>query len=233
MHMSTSVTGVGPYRNRVAGTKRTLHDQASKRDALAVRALDIAVASLLLIFVAPLLILVAVLVFLADRGPILFAHRRLGREGESFPCFKFRTMVVDADRRLLQLLATESATRAEWERDFKLRRDPRITALGAFLRKTSIDELPQLVNVLRGEMSIVGPRPIAEGEIERYGRYFAHYCAVKPGLTGLWLVSGRRGLSYRRRVALDVSYARNKCLRLDLQILAMTVPAALLAKGSC
>jgi len=141
-------------------------------------------------------------------------------------------MVVDSEQRLKELLASNPDARAEWARDFKLRRDPRITPIGNFLRKTSIDELPQLLNVLRGEMSIVGPRPIVEGEIERYGRYFADYSRVKPGITGLWQVSGRNNVHYRRRVALDVTYARNKSLALDLRILAMTVPAVLLAKGS-
>ena len=206
--------------------------RSSPIDALAVRLLDMLIASAVLIFLAPLLLLVAALVFIVDPGPIFFAHRRLGRDGRTFPCLKFRSMVVDSEQRLKDLLATSEDARAEWARDFKLRRDPRITPIGNFLRKTSIDELPQLLNVLRGEMSIVGPRPIVEGEIERYGRYFADYSRVKPGITGLWQVSGRNNVHYRRRVALDVTYARNKSLALDLRILMMTVPAVLLAKGS-
>jgi lipopolysaccharide/colanic/teichoic acid biosynthesis glycosyltransferase len=205
----------------------------SPLDIWAVRILDIVIACAALVFLAPLLLLVAALVYIADPGPIFFAHRRLGQNGRSFPCLKFRTMVVDAEQRLAHLLSTSEEARAEWARDFKLRHDPRITPIGSFLRKSSIDELPQLINVLRGEMSIVGPRPIVEGEISRYGRYYVHYSAVKPGLTGLWQVSGRNDVSYRRRVALDVSYARNKCLGLDLRILVMTVPAVLMAKGSC
>ena len=206
--------------------------RSSQVDALAVRLLDMLIASAVLIFLAPLLLLVAALVFIVDPGPIFFAHRRLGRDGRTFPCLKFRSMVVDSEQRLKELLATSEDARAEWARDFKLRRDPRITPIGNFLRKTSIDELPQLLNVLRGEMSIVGPRPIVAGEIERYGRYFADYSRVKPGITGLWQVSGRNNVHYRRRVALDVTYARNKSLALDLRILMMTVPAVLLAKGS-
>ena len=219
-------------RGRFIGVRK-LTKPPSPFDSLAVRILDIGIASCALIFLAPLLLVVAGLVYLVDPGPIFFAHRRLGRDGRSFPCLKFRTMVVDAEQRLKQLLLTSEEAREEWARDFKLRRDPRITPIGNFLRKSSIDELPQLINVLRGEMSIVGPRPIVEGEIERYGRYYAHYSAVKPGLTGLWQVSGRNDVTYRRRVALDVTYARNKCLGLDLRILAMTVPAVLTAKGSC
>ena len=211
---------------------RNMARGSTQFDALAVRVLDIVTALSLLIFLAPLMLIVAALVYLVDPGPIFFAHRRLGRDGRTFPCLKFRSMVVDAEQRLSHLLATDAAAREEWARDFKLRRDPRITRIGNFLRRTSIDELPQFINVLRGEMSIVGPRPIVEGEISRYGRYFAEYSSVKPGITGLWQVSGRNNIHYRRRVALDVSYARNKCLGLDLRILAMTVPAVLLARGS-
>ena len=233
MPMSTSITEMVPDRNLFTGERRTSPKQLPRRDVLAIRALDIGIASILLIFLAPLLLVIALIIGAVDRGPVIFAQRRLGQNGQSFPCFKFRTMVANADRRLHQLLATDRDAREEWTRDFRLRRDPRITALGNFLRKSSIDELPQLINVLRGEMSIVGPRPIVEDEIDRYGRYFAHYRAVKPGLTGLWRVSGRNATGYRRRVALDVSYMRNKCLRLDLQILAMTVVAVLLGKESC
>ncbi len=232
MHMSWSIAPATPRRERFIGEERTLPDRGQHFDGLAVRALDIAIAILALIFLAPLLIVVAAVTWIIDPGPVFFAHRRIGRDGKMFPCLKFRTMVVDADRRLQHLLATDPVARAEWARDFKLRRDPRITAIGGFLRRSSIDELPQLWNVLHGEMSIVGPRPIVQDEVERYGRYFIHYMAVKPGLTGLWQVSGRNDVSYRRRVALDVTYARNKCLGLNLRILMMTVPAVLLAKGS-
>ena len=219
-------------RGRFMGVSVTFGKSPSQYDELAVRLLDIIIASSALIFLAPLLLLVAGLVYIVDPGPIFFAHRRIGRHGQTFPCLKYRSMVVDAEQRLKQLLLSSEEARAEWARDFKLRRDPRITAIGNFLRKSSIDELPQLINVLRGEMSIVGPRPIVAGEVERYGRYYAHYSAVKPGITGLWQISGRNNVSYRRRVALDVSYARNKCLGLDLRILVMTVPAVLMAKGS-
>ena len=233
MTTSSSIVPMAAYRKPVATGRRRSHTQTSQSDELAARLLDIFIATLALLLLAPLMLVVAAAIWIIDPGPVIYAHRRLGRNGQSFPCFKFRSMVVDAERRLNQLLATDSDAREEWARDFKLRRDPRITPIGIFLRRSSIDELPQLLNILRGEMSVVGPRPIVEGEIERYGRYFLHYSAVKPGLTGLWQVSGRNGVTYRRRVALDVSYARNKCLRLDLQILAMTVPAVLTARGSC
>jgi lipopolysaccharide/colanic/teichoic acid biosynthesis glycosyltransferase len=142
-------------------------------------------------------------------------------------------MVSDADVRLVQLLAESAQAREEWARDHKLRRDPRITPIGSFLRRSSLDELPQLFNVLKGEMSLVGPRPIVHSEIERYGRYFREYCRVRPGITGLWQISGRSNVSYRRRVALDVTYVRSKSLVLDIKILALTLPCVLVARGSC
>lgn len=197
-----------------------------------VRLLDIGVSLAAIIALAPLLLLVAMMIKLRNPGPVFFAHRRLGRDGRSFGCLKFRTMVVDAEQRLAALIANDPVARAEWERDHKLRNDPRIIPGGNFLRKASLDELPQLFNVLRGAMSIVGPRPIVESEVARYGRYYASYCAVRPGITGLWQVSGRNDVSYRRRVACDVSYARNKSMVGDVRLIALTLPAVLKAKGS-
>lgn len=199
---------------------------------IAIRTADIVIAVVALIVLAPLLALVALIVYLSDRGPVIFAHQRLGRDGRSFGCLKFRSMVTDAQERLRHLLETDAEARAEWARDHKLRNDPRITPIGRFIRKTSIDELPQLWNVIRGEMSIVGPRPIVEAERARYGRYFRHYAAVRPGLTGLWQVSGRNDVSYRRRVACDVLYARRYSLRTNTAIMVKTVPAVLLSRGT-
>ncbi len=204
----------------------------STSDAVS-RVLDLVIAALALIFAAPLFLAVAVMVRLSDRGPALFGHERIGRGGRPFKCLKFRSMVIDADQRLAALLATDPAARREWDRDHKLRVDPRITSVGDFLRRSSLDELPQLINVLRGEMSIVGPRPIVAAEVPRYGARFHWYCQVRPGITGLWQVSGRNDTTYRRRVALDTIYARHKNLAWDLQIVFLTVPAVLLAKGSC
>ena len=196
------------------------------------RSADLVLASLALVFAAPLMVLVATAVWIQDRGPIFFAHRRLGRGGRTFNCLKFRSMLVDSDVRLKRLLAESASARAEWERDHKLRNDPRITPLGSFLRRSSLDELPQLFNVLMGDMSLVGPRPIVAGEIKHYGRRFAHYCSVRPGITGLWQVSGRNDVSYRRRVAIDSYYARRLTMRLYLLILVATIPSVLLRKGS-
>jgi len=187
---------------------------------------------LALIFVAPLMLVVAIAVFAHDGGPILFRHRRIGRNGKPFYCLKFRSMAVDAEKRLAEMLASSAEARAEWNLDHKLRNDPRITPLGHFLRKSSLDELPQLFNVLRGEMNLVGPRPIVEAEIARYGRRFASYASVKPGITGLWQVSGRNDVSYRQRVAMDCLYARSHTLRLDAWIMAYTIPAVIARKGS-
>jgi lipopolysaccharide/colanic/teichoic acid biosynthesis glycosyltransferase len=196
------------------------------------RAFDIVVALAAILFTAPLLIMIALGVKLHDGGPALFGHERIGMGGRTFRCLKFRSMVSDAETRLATLLATDPQARAEWARDFKLRRDPRITPLGDFLRRSSLDELPQLFNVLRGDMSIVGPRPIVRSEAVRYGARFESYCGVRPGITGLWQISGRNDTSYRRRVAMDAVYARSKCLSWDIKILLLTVPAVFLAKGS-
>lgn len=196
------------------------------------RALDILLALSAIIILAPLLAIVAIAVKLTSQGPAIFRHRRIGRNGKEFYCCKFRTMVCDADKRLATLLRENPAARAEWERDHKLRNDPRITSIGVFLRKTSLDELPQIFNVLFGSMSWVGPRPIVAGEIIRYGRRFDAYCQVRPGITGLWQVSGRNDTSYRRRVAMDVLYVRNRTLSLYSRIILLTVPAVLRQRGS-
>lgn len=198
----------------------------------AIRALDILIAICALIAIGPFLVIVASSIFLTDGGAPVFAHQRVGRGGRSFGCLKFRTMVSGSQHKLDELLARDPAARAEWERDHKLRNDPRVTRLGRFYRKASIDELPQLINVLRGEMSIVGPRPIVNAERARYGRYFATYCSVTPGITGIWQVCGRNDVSYRRRIACDVLYARSRSFRRNISIIVMTVPAVLKSEGS-
>lgn len=190
------------------------------------------IALLALLFLLPLMIVVAVAVFMHDGGPVIFAHRRVGRDGRIFSCLKFRSMAIDAERRLNEVLRNDPSAREEWERDHKLRQDPRVTKLGDFLRRTSLDELPQLLNVLRGEMSLVGPRPIVDAEISKYGRRFKYYCAVKPGITGLWQISGRNDTTYRARVAMDCVYAKTRTVSLDLAVLFFTIPAVLSRRGS-
>jgi len=202
------------------------------RHARAIRALDLLGAAAVLVLLAPVLLLVALAIKLLDPGPLLFAHVRLGQGGRPFRCLKFRSMTVDADARLAHLLETDAAARAEWQETQKLRDDPRITPLGRFLRRSCLDELPQLVNVLRGEMSLVGPRPIVAGEAARYGRHFGVYCSLKPGITGLWQVKRQDRTSYRRRVAFDLAYARARSLPLNLGILLLTVPSVLRGEGA-
>ena len=203
-----------------------------QRDLSLGRQIDVLLSISALIFLAPLMLMVALLVYIVDPGPVFFGHRRLGKNGQTFRCWKFRSMVVDADARLCALLESDPVARAEWEADHKLRDDPRVTRIGHFLRKSSLDELPQFFNVLRGDMSLVGPRPIVADEIVKYGRYFTNYCRVRPGITGLWQISGRNDVSYRRRVALDVAYVRSKSVVLDLGILLLTVPRVVARRGS-
>lgn len=166
-----------------------------------------------------------------DGGPGFYAHRRIGAGGRTFRCWKLRSMCTDADSRLAQLLARDPVAARQWARDCKLKNDPRITRFGHFLRKSSLDELPQLLNVLRGEMSLVGPRPVTRDELARYGVAARHYLSCRPGLTGLWQVSGRNDMAYAERVRLDSAYWRQHDLGLDLRILARTVLVVLRRTG--
>ena len=192
---------------------------------------DQAVALLMIVLLAPLLLVVALMIR-ADGGPAFYGHRRIGENGRSFRCLKFRSMVQNGDAVLQELLATNPAAREEWLATQKLREDPRVTPIGRFLRQTSLDELPQLFNVLRREMSLVGPRPIVEAEVDRYGRDISFYYETRPGITGLWQVSGRSNTSYEARVRLDVWYVRNWSLWHDFAILLKTIPAVLAKEGA-
>lgn len=195
------------------------------------RVLDILGAALLGIVFLPLILAVAVLLR-REGGPIIFRHRRIGRNGKAFDCLKFRSMVPDADRVLRELLERHPELKAEWLRDHKLRDDPRVTVVGRFLRRTSLDELPQLWNVIRGEMSLVGPRPVVREELLRYGRHLHRYLAARPGITGLWQVTGRNDTDYRRRVVLDVYYVRRQSVVLDLYILLKTTHVVVGGSGA-
>ncbi len=197
----------------------------------AKRALDV-IGSLLLGLVFLPLMAIIVLMLRREGGPVIYRHRRIGQNGRPFECLKFRSMVPHADRVLRELLEEHPELRAEWVRDHKLRNDPRITATGRFLRRTSLDELPQIWNVLRGEMSLVGPRPVVREELMRYGRCLPTYLSAKPGITGLWQVTGRNDTDYRRRVALDVYYVRKQNLLLDLYILLKTTLVVLAGGGA-
>lgn len=189
----------------------------------AKRVLDILIASSALVLLAPLLLAVALLIRTTMGGPVLFAHTRLGKNGREFQCLKFRSMANDSAELLARHLERDPHAAREWQLRQKLSCDPRVTRLGRALRKSSIDELPQLINVLRGEMSCVGPRPIVASEIAHYGAQAADYFRVRPGMTGLWQVSGRSSLSYDQRVALDSRYVRNWSFWLDIKILLKTV----------
>jgi undecaprenyl-phosphate galactose phosphotransferase len=195
------------------------------------RGFDLAAAGLLLLFLAPLMAAIALKLRLVDKGPVLFAHARVGRDGETFRCLKFRSMVPNAKEALERLLASDPAARAEWERDYKLRDDPRITPFGRLLRRTSLDELPQLINVLRGEMSLVGPRPLPADDGDYLGDV-RRRLLVRPGITGLWQVSGRSDLSWDEAVRLDLYYVDNWSLTYDLGILWRTIWVVLRRKGA-
>ncbi|PHV29712.1 UDP-phosphate galactose phosphotransferase [Janthinobacterium sp. BJB426] len=186
------------------------------------RCFDLAASICVLIVGAPILLWIAAKVMASGR-PIFYGHKRVGQNGKHFLCYKFRTMAVNADVLLKELLERNPEARAEWDRDFKLKNDPRITSIGQFLRRTSLDELPQLWNVLKGEMSLVGPRPVVDAELERYGPQVDYYLEAKPGVTGLWQVSGRNDVSYDTRVYLDAWYVKNWSLFNDIVILLKTV----------
>lgn len=188
------------------------------------RVIDVMLALSGIILLAPLLI-ICFLVTVASPGPVLFRHKRVGFKGKYFDCFKFRTMVTDGPERLRRLLDADPVAAAEWTANRKLRNDPRVTAIGAILRKSSLDELPQLFNVLKGDMSIVGPRPVTEEELVRYSRAVDSYYACRPGITGLWQVSGRSTTTFSKRVACDCFYARNWSIVLDAKIIMATIPA--------
>ena len=222
--MSITNAEVGPPDGQSnSGTKRGLGTK---------RTFDVMVATAMLLFALPAMFFIAVIMFSTDRGPILFSHERIGQNGKRFRCLKFRSMVVDSQEALRRHLEMFPQARAEWEATQKLRDDPRITPLGRFLRVTSLDELPQLINVIKGEMSRVGPRPIVQDEVVRYADQIEHYAAVRPGITGLWQVSGRSDVDYEQRVQLDTLYVREWSFIGDLVIMLKTVKVVVLRTGS-
>jgi lipopolysaccharide/colanic/teichoic acid biosynthesis glycosyltransferase len=196
------------------------------------RTFDVVLAASALLLVWPLMLAIALAIRMSDGGPALFAQRRVGRHGRPFTCLKFRTMVLNAEQALKDHLAADPQAQREWEANQKLENDPRVTGLGLFLRKSSLDELPQLFNIIAGQMSVVGPRPIVPAEIDRYGDNFSACFSVRPGLTGLWQVSGRSDCNYQTRVTLDFRYAVTWSLLGDAEIVARTVPAVLSQRGS-
>ncbi len=214
-------------------TDRKLIAKVRVANGRAKRAFDVVAASLALLFLAPALLTIALIIKFTDPGPIFYRHTRVGRHGMRFGCLKFRTMATDADARLAQILRDDPISAAEWELSQKLRNDPRITMVGAFLRKTSLDELPQLWNVLKGDMSLVGPRPITRAELNRYGRDRRYYLLVRPGITGLWQVSGRSSAGYDKRIRYDREYLEEWSWLGELWIILMTIPAVLTTRNAC
>ena len=196
------------------------------------RLFDICLIILSSWFIIPLMISIAALIYMSDPGPIVFPHKRVGQHGKEFYCYKFRSMVINAEQALSEYLKDNPEARKEWYRDFKLKDDPRITKIGQFLRKTSLDELPQLLNVLKGEMSLVGPRPIVSEEVERYGEYIQDFYLVPPGITGVWQVSGRSDTTYDERVRMDSWYVHNWSVWVDIVYLVKTISVVIKRKGA-
>ena len=198
------------------------------------RAFDLFFSSSCLIVGAPLYLLIALSIFVTSPGKVIYSHPRIGRGGKMFRCYKFRSMYPNADQRLKDILENDPEKKAEWEQTFKLKNDPRITPIGSFLRKTSLDELPQFWNVLKGDLSVVGPRPVVEEEIKKYYADKAtKILSIRPGLTGPWQVSGRSDIkNYQIRIELDEYYVDHRSLLLDLKLIAKTIPAMLFSKGA-
>lgn len=223
-----------PMSTATSSAMQSLAHVASRRAVGATlhRQLNQLAAALLLLLFSPLMLAVALLITQRDGAPVFFRHYRVGLGGQLFRCYKFRTMYRNSEIMLAELLRTDPEAREEWARDQKLSRDPRVTPVGRFLRRTSLDELPQLFNVLCGEMALVGPRPITLNELSRYGRVRWNYLSVLPGMTGLWQVSGRSSTTYEQRVALDREYVDRRSLWLDFSILVRTVRVVLARDGA-
>ena len=211
---------------------RVQNNLAKKVNRIIKRIFDIVVTVCGGILILPFIAVIALLIRLDSPGPVVFAHRRVGQGGKEFSCYKFRSMVSNAQEELNAYLKDNPEAREEWERDFKLKDDPRITKIGRFLRKTSLDELPQLWNVLVGDMSLVGPRPIVKDEIVKYGTYINDFYLVPPGITGVWQVSGRSDTTYDERVQMDSWYVHNWSVWIDIVYLVKTVLAVAKGKGA-
>ena len=215
-----------------SGEDRAGWPAASFRYRVLKRLMDLFVVLLAMPVLLPMLLLVAALVRFTSPGPVFFSHRRISLNGAFFSMWKFRTMSVDSTERLELYLSRHPEARVEWNKHHKLRNDPRVTSIGLFLRRYSLDELPQVWNVITGRMSLVGPRPIVAAEVEKYGDLFDYYCRVKPGVTGLWQVSGRSTVSYPDRVKLDCEYVQRWSLSRDARILLRTALAVVNQDGA-
>lgn len=197
------------------------------------RLIDIIGAIVGLIILIPITIIIAIVNFInKENGPLFYTHLRIGKNGKYFKMYKFRTMVVDADKKLAKLLEQDENLKKEWQENRKLKNDPRITKIGKFLRKTSLDEFPQFVNVLKGDMSLVGPRAVVTDEIEKFGMYKKDILSVKPGITGYWAANGRSDTSYQERVHMEYKYVDNFSIWMDIKILLKTVISVIKKEGA-
>lgn len=199
---------------------------------IAKRSFDVSSALLAILILSPIFLMIMALVKFNDRGPAFYGHRRVGHNGRTFHCLKFRTMVTNGDEVLRQYLAANPEAAEEWKATRKLKNDPRVTAIGNVLRKLSLDELPQLINIIRGEMSVVGPRPVVDEELNYYESAASYYLSTRPGLTGLWQISGRNDVSYKERIDYDTQYVRNWSMMQDVCIIFKTIPAVCMSRGS-
>jgi undecaprenyl-phosphate galactose phosphotransferase len=227
-----SNVSVDSFYNQKTLVLHLRNNLARKRNRILKRVFDFMASLIGTILIAPILIIIAFLIYKSSPGSIIFSHMRIGTNGKVFPCYKFRSMVNNSQEMLSKYLEENAEAREEWNRDFKLKNDPRVTTIGEFLRKTSLDELPQLFNVIKGEMSLVGPRPIIDKEIEKYGEYINDYYLVRPGMTGYWQVSGRSDVDYKERVQMDSWYVRNWSLWQDLVLLVKTIGVVFGGKGA-
>lgn len=208
------------------------HNLTKNWNLLIKRIIDLLLIIISLPLTFPVILILSLLVKLTSKGPVFYGHERVGKNGKHFKTWKFRSMVIDADKRLEEILANDPKRREEWEKDRKFIDDPRVTKVGAFLRKTSLDELPQLFNILVGQMSFVGPRPVTEGELEKYGKYAEYVFSVQPGLSGMWQISGRSDTGYEERITLDSYYIQNWSIWLDIWIIIKTIWVVIKGKGA-
>ena len=222
-----------PIKSKVVKSlayKQRFHTQSQD---LAKRLFDLIFSLLVLIFCSPIYLLLVISIALTSSGgSVFYVQQRVGKNYRQFGCIKFRTMVPNADRLLQELIAQSEDLRQEFDENFKLKSDPRITKIGKFLRETNLDEFPQFINVLKGEMSVVGPRPLVPEEIERYGKQIDRVLTIRPGITGLWQVSGRNDIPYAQRIRIDVSYVRRRNFWLDLRIVLKTVRQTIIPKNN-
>jgi exopolysaccharide production protein ExoY len=220
---------------RSAGSPFSNSEQVSATlpiGGLVKRSFDVTAAACALIFFSPLFLMIMALVKFTDHGPAFYGHGRIGHNGRTFKCMKFRTMAVNGDELLRAYLLNNPEAQEEWRKTRKLKDDPRVTTVGKVLRKLSLDELPQLINIIRGDMSVVGPRPVVDEELKVYDSFAVYYLRTRPGLTGLWQISGRNDVSYESRIAFDTHYVQNWSLFRDIAIIMKTIPAVCFARGS-